>query len=164
MTEGRPLPDHPVLRSIFEAVPEAVWKRSHGQDVASVPATLWKETAEAAHRAGFEMLVDVTTVDRVRTRRSFEVVASLLSLGHRLRLRMITEVSEDDPRIASLCSVFPGANFFEREAYDMFGVVFDDHPDMTRILMPDDWEGHPLRKDFAVGWVPVQFKAANQVR
>jgi len=164
MSEGRPLPDHPVLHSIFDDIPEVVWEPSHGQDVALVPAALWRETAETARRAGFEMLVDVTAVDRVRARRSFEVVASLLSLVHRLRLRMITEVSDEDPRVASLCSVYPGANFFEREVYDMFGIVFEDHPDMTRILMPDDWEGHPLRKAFAVGWVPVQFKAANQVR
>ncbi len=62
--------------------------------------------------------------------------------------------------VPSLTPLWPGANFFEREVFDMFGITFTDHPDMTRILMPDEWIGHPLRKDFQVGMVPVQFKGA----
>ncbi len=82
---------------------------------------------------------------------------------HGLRLRARIPVEADDPTCPSLVPVYPGANFFEREIYDLFGISFDDHPDMTRILMPDEWVGHPLRKDYAVGSVPVQFKEANQV-
>jgi NADH:ubiquinone oxidoreductase subunit C len=84
-------------------------------------------------------------------------------MQHQLRLRMITTAGRIDPRVASLVPIWPGANFAEREAYDMFGVTFEGHPDLTRILMPDEWEGHPLRKDFGVGSVPVQFKESHQV-
>jgi NADH-quinone oxidoreductase subunit C len=93
----------------------------------------------------------------------FEVVANLLSMQHRLRLRMITTAPREESSVASLVPIWPGVNFAEREAYDMFGVIFEGHPDLTRILMPDEWEGHPLRKDFGVGSVPVQFKESHQV-
>jgi NADH-quinone oxidoreductase subunit C len=73
-------------------------------------------------------------------------------------------VPEADPTIASLFPVHPGSEALEREVFDMFGIVFDGHPDLTRILMPEDWEGHPLRKDYAIGRIPVQFKAAPRTR
>jgi NADH-quinone oxidoreductase subunit C len=108
--------------------------------------------------------VDVTAVDWMRERpERFEVIANLLSMEHKLRLRMITALGRVDPKVDSLVPIWPGANFAEREVYDMFGIAFEGHPDLTRILMPDDWEGHPLRKDFGVGGVPVQFKASHQV-
>ena len=75
---------------------------------------------------------------------------------------MTTGVPADDPTVPSLCTVYPGVNFPEREVYDLFGITFEGHPDMTRILMPDDWEGHPLRKDFSVGSVPVRFKESPE--
>ena len=80
----------------------------------------------------------------------------------RERLRITVGVAGHDPAMPSLTGVFPGANFYEREAYDLFGIVFTGHPDLTRILLPDDWEGHPLRKDYSVGSVPVQFKGAHK--
>jgi NADH-quinone oxidoreductase subunit C len=120
--------------------------------------------ASAAKEAGFEVCVDVTAVDWLRQKpERYEVVANLLSMSLRSRLRMIAAVGRDDPAIGSLTPLWPGAGYAEREVYDMFGIVFDGHPDLTRILMPDDWEGHPLRKDFGVGSVPVQFKASHQV-
>jgi NADH/F420H2 dehydrogenase subunit C len=110
------------------------------------------------------MLVDVTAVDHLRRRRvRFEVVIGLLSLEHNLRLRLLIPVPVDDPTVPSLVSLYPAANFFERETFDMFGIVFEGHPDLTRILLPDDWVGHPLRKDFSTGAVPVQFKSDPQV-
>jgi NADH-quinone oxidoreductase subunit C len=93
----------------------------------------------------------------------FEVIASLLSMSLGARLRMITSMGRDEPTVASLTPLWPGAGFAEREVYDMFGIIFVGHPDLTRILMPDDWQGHPLRKDFGVGSVPVQFKDSHQV-
>ncbi len=90
----------------------------------------------------------------------FEVVVELLSLAQRQRVRVRCQVPSADPRVATLFDLWPGSEAHERETYDMFGITFDDHPDMTRILMPEDWEGHPLRKDYATGHIPVQFKEA----
>jgi NADH-quinone oxidoreductase subunit C len=70
-------------------------------------------------------------------------------------------VPEGDPVVASLFDLFPGTEAMEREAFDMFGISFADHPDLTRILMPEDWVGHPLRKDYEIGRIPVQFKGAH---
>lgn len=81
-----------------------------------------------------------------------------LAVPHRIRARV--QVPEGDPVLPSITHIYPGTENMEREIYDMFGIGFQDHPDMTRILMPDEWEGHPLRRDYAVGQVPVQFKGA----
>jgi NADH-quinone oxidoreductase subunit C len=119
---------------------------------------------------GFEMCVDLCAVDYLEhldrplpegvegTR--FEIVVNLLSLSKRERVRIRVQAGNDEPRIASLFELYPGTEAMEREAFDLFGILFDGHPDLTRILMPEDWEGHPLRKDYAVGKIPVQFKEA----
>jgi NADH/F420H2 dehydrogenase subunit C len=160
----RPLPENEVLRSLLEAFEDVTWQTSFGQDVALVPSEKWLEFGEAAKDAGFEVCVDVTAVDWMRQRPDrFEIVANLLSMQHRLRLRMITTAPRQDPTVASLVPVWPGVNFPEREVFDMFGITFEGHPDLTRILMPDEWVGHPLRKDFGVGAVPVQFKESHKV-
>jgi NADH-quinone oxidoreductase subunit C len=90
----------------------------------------------------------------------FEVVVDLLSFVDRQRIRVRAQVPESDPTLPSLFETYPGTEPQERETYDMFGIVFEGHPDLTRILMPDDWEGHPLRKDYGVGRIPVQFKGS----
>jgi len=74
------------------------------------------------------------------------------------------QVPESDPTIASLYSIYPGADALEREVYDLLGVAFEGHPDLSRIMMPEHWEGHPLRKDYATGAIPVQFKGAPASR
>ncbi len=94
----------------------------------------------------------------------FEVVANLLDPTERSRVRIRIQVPESDPTVASLTSLHPGVDFHERETFDLFGIRFEGHPHLTRILMPDDWEGHPLRKDYAVGRIPVQFKATGAAR
>ena len=136
-----------------------------------VPRERWFEVTRALVADGFDMLVDLTgvdyllvpgrTVDGGITPERFEVVANLLSISRRERLRLRTQVPESDPVPASLFDVHPGAEAHERETFDMFGIVFDGHPDLTRILMPEDWHGHPLRKDYDPGRIPVQFKGAN---
>jgi NADH-quinone oxidoreductase subunit C len=123
---------------------------------------------------GFEMLADLTAVDYlayparaipggIQVER-FEVVVHLQSLSQRRRLRVRCQVPASRPEVPTLFDLWPGSEAFEREAFDMFGVIFAGHPDLTRILMPEDWEGHPLRKDYEVGKVPVQFKEAPPAR
>ena len=158
--ETRLLPSDEILRGLIEPFEGAIWAMSAGQDVLTLPAEHLRTFAEAAHNAGFEMLADVTAVDWLTRQPRFDVVVSLLSMQHRRRLRIIVQTNGEAP---SLVPVWPGANYAEREVYDMFGIQFTDHPDLTRILMPDEWEGFPLRKDFAVGSVPVQFKASHKV-
>ena len=123
----------------------------------------------AAHcHAGFEMLADLTVVDYLGhpgralpagvAPERFELVVMLLSLEFLRRVRIRVQLPEDDASVPSLWDLYRGAEAMEREAFDMYGIWFTGHPDLTRILMPEDWEGHPLRKDFGVGRVPVQFK------
>ncbi len=101
----------------------------------------------------FDMLSDITAIDYLNLQREprFDVVYHLYSLPFHHRLRLKAPVGEEDCEIASICSLWSGANYMEREVYDMFGVRFGDHPNLERILMPDDWKGHPLRKDFPIG-------------
>lgn len=154
----------PILEKLTGTFDTVTWEDSQGQHVARMPTGEWSAFAEAAKDAGFEVCADVTAVDWLRARPDrFEIVANLVSMSEKARLRMITTVGRDDPVVASLTPIWPGAGFAEREVYDMFGIVFEGHPDLTRILMPDDWEGFPLRKDFGVGSVPVQFKKSHQV-
>ncbi len=135
----------------------------------------WLGVAEAARAEGFDHLTDLTAVDYLTygaprglpdgiNAERFEVVAHLSNVSSRERLRLRAQVPADEPTLPTLFDVWPGAEALEREVYDMFGIVFADHPDMCRILMPDDWVGHPLRKDYAVGQIPVQFKDEGMKR
>jgi NADH-quinone oxidoreductase subunit C len=91
----------------------------------------------------------------------FEIVLNLLNLASPNRLRVRVQVPESDATLPSAFDVWPGTEAMEREAFDMFGISFSGHPDLTRILMPEDWEGHPLRKDYSQGRIPVQFKGTR---
>ncbi|MDA9607498.1 NADH-quinone oxidoreductase subunit C [Candidatus Actinomarina] len=113
---------------------------------------------------GYEMMMDLTAVDWFRKKEPrFEVVINLLSLTKNLRKTIKVQVPDENLTIPSITDIYPGANFYEREVFDMFGIVFENHPELTRILMPDDWIGHPLRKDYGSGRIPVQFKNAPSV-
>ncbi|MEW6108192.1 MAG: NADH-quinone oxidoreductase subunit C [Nitrospirota bacterium] len=99
----------------------------------------------------FDYLVDVCGVDYLGKKDNrFEVVYHLYSIKHRHFVRLKAEVSGNDPKIDSVMPVWIGANWHERETFDMYGIVFNGHPDLRRVLMPEDWEGHPLRKDYPV--------------
>lgn len=93
-----------------------------------------------------------------RTEGMIEVLYVLRSLRHNHWFRVITATPDDDPRLPSVTDIYPTANFHEREVYDFFGVRFDGHPDLRRILMPDDWVGHPHRKDYPLGGVDIPYK------
>lgn len=144
---------------------------SLGQRVAHVARERLVEVVKALYADGFDVCVDLTGVDySLAPPRSlpegiaperFEVVVNLLSISRAERLRLRVQVPDSDPVVPSLFDVHPGTEAHERETFDMFGISFDGHPDMTRILMPEDWVGHPLRKDFSEGRIPVQFKGAN---
>lgn len=138
------------------------------------PAT-YLEVATAASGDGFDQLIDLTAVDYLTyaaprrlpagiDAQRFEVVAQLINHVTRERVRIRVQVPVDAAVVPTLFDLWPGSETLEREVYDMFGIEFADHPDMSRILMPDDWVGHPLRKDYAVGSIPVQFKSASNVR
>jgi len=107
---------------------------------------------------GFNMLVDITAVDYwPQEEPRFHLVYQLRDLTRNLLVTLRVPLNGDDPHLASVEKVFPAANWHERELWDMFGVVFDDHSDLRRILMPFDWEGHPLRRDYPLGYEEVQF-------
>jgi NADH-quinone oxidoreductase subunit C len=91
------------------------------------------------------------------------VVYHLLSMTYRRRIRLEVALDVDDPHVPSVVEVYPTADWHERETWDMFGVVFDGHPALTRILMPDDWEGHPQRKDYPLGGIPVEYKGGAEI-
>jgi len=102
----------------------------------------------------FDSIRDVCGADYYRPEDRFEVVYNIYSLQHNFRLRLKVRVDESDPHVPSVTSVWTGANWAERETYDMFGIVFDGHPDMRRIYMPEEFAYHPLRKDFPLMGIP----------
>jgi NADH-quinone oxidoreductase subunit C len=110
----------------------------------------------------FELCSSVSGVDYLgQDGRRLHAVYHLTSMTYRRRIRLECAVTAEDPHLPSVTSVYPTADWQEREAYDMFGIVFDGHPNLTRILMPDDWEGFPQRKDYPLGGVPVEYKGAE---
>jgi NADH-quinone oxidoreductase subunit C len=166
-TEGAPAPEPELLHG-------APVTRANGQRVAHVARAELADVVRTLRGEGWLMCLDVAGVDYLTnpTRvlpegvepERFEVVVTLISHAERERLRLRVQVPEDDPVVPSLFEVHPGTEAMEREVFDLFGISFSDHPDLTRILMPEDWVGHPLRKDFAVGGIPVQFKAPSRGR
>ena len=168
-TDGEvPVEEEPAL------IHGAISSLSRGQLVIHPDRASYLDVVRALRDDGYQMCVDVTGADYLaHTTRSlpagvrperFEVVVNVLSFDPPRRIRLRVQVPESDATLPSLFELHPGTEAMERETYDMFGIVFEGHPDLTRILMPDDWEGHPLRKDYGVGRIPVQFKGAPAPR
>jgi NADH-quinone oxidoreductase subunit C len=151
----------------LEGVPTALVR---GQELLFPPLRCYLGAVTALKGAGFVTCADLTAVDYLRhpgrdlpegvAPERFELVVGLLSHERRRRVRLRVQVPEEPAVVPTLFFLYPGTENMEREVYDMFGIRFEGHPDPTRILMPEDWEGHPLRKDYGVGRVPVQFKDA----
>jgi len=176
MTDADPPAEH-------ESVPEEnVLPMRHGVPVTEERGVAvlfptrerYVEVVRALYDEGFRFCADLTAVDYLThpgralpegvEPERFEVVVQLLSHEDRTRCRVRVQIPHDDPVIPTLWPVHPGTEAPEREAFDMFGIRFDGHPDLTRILMPEDWDGYPLRKDYAVGRIPVQFKGVPPPR
>ena len=155
MVDVQDVQNHPVVRRLREWNPAAVAEaiEFRGELTVVVPREHLRHTAEFVHgdaELRFTYLSDVTGVDRFPLEPRFELNYHLVSLDHGRALRLKVRVPGTDPAAESVTSVWPTANWHEREIFDLFGVRFDGHPDLRRILMPEDWEGHPLRKDYPV--------------
>lgn len=145
-----------------------------GQTVLHPSVDQYIDTIAALKADGYVSVIDLCGADYLTNpNRSlpadiagerFEIVVNLIAHTPPRRVRVRVQVPASEPTVPTLFDLFSGVEAMEREAYDMFGVVFENHPDPTRILMPHDWDGHPLRKDFGVGAVPVQFKGAPAPR
>jgi len=145
-----------------------------GATVVHTDVARYEGLLTALHDEGFAFCADLCAVDHLTNAgrrlpdgiepQRFEVVLTVRDLAGHRHLRVRCQVPADDTRIPTAFALWPGTEAMEREAYDLLGIVFTGHPDLTRILLPDDWEGHPLRKDVAQGRVPVQFRAAPSTR
>ncbi len=140
---------------------------SAGDQWITVAADDIRTAMAALKEDGFRMLTFLTCVDHLADGSRawparYEIVYELRNLETRDQIRVRAYVDGDPPRIDSVQDLFPPANWDERETYDMFGIVFNDHPDLTRILMPDDWVGHPLRRDYPVGGEVVEFSEEHE--
>ena len=134
-----------------QAVSEVIEFR--GETTVVVPPNLLRAAAERCRtdaKLQFNLLTDATCVDRYPVEPRFELSYHLVSIPRRDRVRLQVRLTGQDPVVDSVVPVWPGANWLEREIFDLFGIRFNGHPDLRRILLPEDWEGHPLRKDFPV--------------
>ena len=148
-------------QAVFEAHPDnAAVKALSGLaadakfDRAELTITVGRENiiaaCEAVKQAGYTFLEDVTAVDWYPSEPRFQITYHILSMSLKQRVRLVVRLAESDAVIDSIVGVWPSANFYEREVFDLFGVRFSGHPNLRRIMMPEDWQGHPLRKDYPV--------------
>jgi NADH-quinone oxidoreductase subunit C len=146
-------------QELRDADPESILGTVFHRDRATLLAnpTYIRHVLERLHAKGYGFLASLHGVDYYPEEPRLGVLYELLDMERVDRISVKARVHTDDPRIASVVELFPGANHPEREVYDMFGVVFEGHPDLRRILMPEDYEGHPQRRDFPTGGEPVLF-------
>jgi NADH-quinone oxidoreductase subunit C len=141
-------PENPAVAALKDLATDAKFDR------AELTITVARENiitaCKAVQSAGYNFLEDVTAVDWYPSEPRFQITYHILSHSLKARIRLVARLNGDDAAIDSITSVWPSANFYEREVFDLFGVHIGGHPNLRRIMMPEDWEGHPLRKDYPV--------------
>jgi NADH-quinone oxidoreductase subunit C len=141
-------PDNAAIKALANLAADAKFDRNE------LTITVARESIVAAGQAvqqsGYNFLEDVTAVDWYPSEPRFQIVYHILSMRLKERLRLVVWLGSDDAALDSITPVWPSANFYEREIFDLFGVHFGGHPNLRRIMMPEDWKGHPLRKDYPV--------------
>ena len=146
------LASHPAVRALVDwnatAVTDALFDR--GELSLTIEGGQILAAAQAVQKAGYNFFEDMTAVDWYPRTPRFQLSYHILSHQFRERIRLRALVDETDPSIDSITAAWPSANYYEREVFDLFGIVFNHHPNLRRIMMPDDWQGHPLRKDYPV--------------
>jgi NADH-quinone oxidoreductase subunit C len=146
------LPDHQAVKAILAWKSEALIdaKFEYQELTLTVPREEIRAASDTLRRAGYNFFEDMTAVDWFPASPRFQLSYHLLSHALKERVRLRVLLNESEAAVDSITTVWPAANFYEREVFDLFGVHFDGHPDLRRIMMPDDWNGHPLRKDYPV--------------
>jgi NADH-quinone oxidoreductase subunit C len=141
-------PDNAAVKALATLATDAKYDR------AELTVTVARESiiaaCQALQQAGYNFLEDVTAVDWYPSEPRFQITYHILSMSLKQRIRLAVRLSSDDSSVDSITSVWPAANFYEREIFDLFGVHIGGHPNLRRIMMPEDWNGHPLRKDYPV--------------
>ncbi len=146
------LPEHPAVKALLAWNPQALTdaKFDRNELTLTIAAEEIRAAAAAVKAAGYNFFEDLTAVDWFPSSPRFQLSYHILSHSYKERIRLRVLLDEAEPSVESITPVWPAANFYEREVFDLFGVRFDGHPNLRRILMPDDWQGHPLRKDYPV--------------
>lgn len=137
-----------LLSALPDSIVDAVFDRN--ELTLTIAKDHIRDAARLVQQAGYNFLEDVTCVDWYPSEPRFHVVYHILSMTLKERVRLVAQVDSVDPSIESITSIWPSANFYEREVWDLFGVRFNGHPNLRRIMMPDEWQGYPLRKDYPV--------------
>ena len=143
---------NPAIAAVLAALPDALLdaKFDRGELTLKIARDHIRAVTTLVQQAGYNFLEDVTCVDFYPAEPRFQITYHIVSHSMKARLRLAAPVDSGDLEIASITSVWPSADFYEREIFDLFGVRFGGHPNLRRIMMPDEWEGHPLRKDYPV--------------
>ena len=146
------LPENPSVKAILAWDPQALTdaKFDRNELTLTIAAANLVEALKTVQAAGYNFFEDMTAVDWFPAAPRFQLSYHILSHSYKERIRLRVMLEGENPSVDSITPIWPAANFYEREVFDLFGITFDGHPNLRRIMMPDDWKGHPLRKDYPV--------------